>query len=269
MALLGAAGLLLRRLREERGIAILIFVLVAATSFVFAAAPRLFDRVSDAALRHEARVAPPTQRNLTLTVADSIDPGADGGVAGVREHGEDVASDFPASVDAVISERTLSVTTVRLYVPEPPSYETHLTLRYQDGVTDATTLVEGRWPTDRGMPLQLDDPDAGGGPQGTAIFEAALSSATATGIGVGIGDRLGVTLDGSDSLIIATRFKIAPTQIEIVGIYQPLDADAEIWSGNLGLLQVAQMGDEEHPIAFATAYVAPEAYARLWASTLP
>ena len=37
---LWAAGLLLRRLRSEAGIVLLIAVLVGATAFVFAAAPR-------------------------------------------------------------------------------------------------------------------------------------------------------------------------------------------------------------------------------------
>ena len=68
MRSLWAAGMLLRRLLTERGIILLTFVLVAATSFVFAAAPRLFNRVSDDALRDAVRVAPASQRNLALSL---------------------------------------------------------------------------------------------------------------------------------------------------------------------------------------------------------
>lgn len=46
-----AAAMLLRRLRAEIGIVLLLFVLLAATSFLVAAAPRQFNVVSDAAVR--------------------------------------------------------------------------------------------------------------------------------------------------------------------------------------------------------------------------
>src|SRR5207248_2777179 len=50
---------------------------------------------------------------------------------------------------------------------------------------------------------------------------------------------------------------------------EPLDADAQEWYGDAGLLEVERHGSEDNPIAYATAYVAPEEYPALWHSGLP
>ena len=58
MRSLWAAGLLLRRIPSELGMILLLFFVIATTSFLFAAAPRMFNRVSDDGLRYAARSAP-------------------------------------------------------------------------------------------------------------------------------------------------------------------------------------------------------------------
>lgn len=265
MRSLWAGGLLLRRLRTERGIVLLIVVLVAASSFVFAAAPRLFNRAADDALRHTAVVASAADRDVELRLASSIAPGAEGGVSGVRAYGDRLTEPLPSTVTALVADRILSVTTVRLYVPDPPSYETHISLRYQDGLTDETRLVAGQWPVDHGVPLRkADGPDAA-----ADIFEAALSVATATEIGVHVGDHLAVALDGSDPLVRGTPFRIAPTEILVVGLFEPLDENAEYWEGHPDLLRAIQHGTEDAPVAWVTAYIPAEMYPSLWSSGLP
>lgn len=266
-----AAGMLLRRLRDELGILLLICALVAATSFVFAAAPRLFNRVSDDALRYAANVATPAQRDITLSVDSSLAAGEDGGVGGVRAYGEALAAKFPPSVDKLIGDRLVRVTTVRFFVPEPRTYETHVSLRYQDGITDRTHLVEGRWPVDRGVPLKQiplghvgDEPD----PE-PVVLEAAISTATAFEIGFGVGDRIAVTMDGSDPLVVRAPFKIVPTEFEIVGLFEATDPDDPYWKGDTNLLQVVQAGTPDTPVAYATAYVPAEMYASISNSGLP
>ena len=275
MRSLWAAGLLLRRIRTDWGIVLLTFLLVAATSFVFAAAPRLFNRVADDGLRHAVRVAPASQRNLALDLDSSLEPGSGGGISGVSSYGDQLAQQLPPSLAAVISDRQLRITTVRFYVPDPPSYETHISLRYQDGLTDATRLVAGRWPADRGVPLRQAGPGVGGdGTDGGAqaepvILEAALSAASAAEIGVRVGDRLAVTLDGSDLLVRGTPDRIVPTEIQVVGLFEPLDPGADYWDGDSELLQVSQHGEPDSPVAYATAYISAEMYPSLWASSLP
>ncbi|HYK95301.1 MAG TPA: hypothetical protein VE011_05455, partial [Candidatus Dormibacteraeota bacterium] len=283
MRSLWAAGLLLRRLRNERGIVLLIVLLVASTSFVFAAAPRLFNRVSDAALRSIDQAARPADRNLALDLNSSLTPGIDGGVASVRAHGDKLAEQIPTALAAVISARSTRITTVRFYVPNPPLVETHISLRYQDGVLDATRLVAGRWPNDLGIQLHSVPPGAAG--SGSAQeppvpLEIALSTSEAAAMGVKVGDRLAITLDGSDPLlgtaiqpsdvfVHGSAYRIGPAELHVVGVFEPLDPQSEYWYGDAGLLHVEQRGSEDRPIIYATAYIAPQAYPSIWQSGLP
>ena len=272
MQSLWAAGLLLRRLRSERGIILLIVVLVAATSTVFAAAPRLFNRASDASLQQALDVAQAAQRNVAMRLDGSFEPGADP-LADARAYGDQLAARLPASIADVVSDRFVLVTSARLLLPEPPRFETHLSLRYQDGLTEATRLVAGRWPVDRGIPLRQVDLIGGPGepaePIETASFEIAFSASQAGVLGVELGDRYTVVLDESDPLVRGTAFRIGPAEVEVVGIFEPLDADAAFWSGDETLLIPEMHGDEDVPVAFATAYMAAEAYPNFWSGQLP
>src|SRR5207248_2076750 len=129
VASLWAAGLLLRRLKSERGIVLLIVLLVGSTSFVFAAAPRLFNRVSDEALHFVAAAARPADRNLAMNVIGTLTPAAEGGVSTVRAYGDDLAKQIPASITGIVADRQMRITTPRFFVPSPPLLETHLSLR--------------------------------------------------------------------------------------------------------------------------------------------
>ena len=274
---LWAAALLLRRLRAEVGVAVLLFILVASTSFVFSAAPRLFNSVSDDALRYAARVATVVQRSVGATLVSNIGAVPGEGVASVAAYGERVRSQLPASLLSLVADETMRISTVRLFVANPPSFDTRLTLRYQDGVADATRLVEGRWPVATGARLQTESltgpPSAQGGrdmaEDGPAIIEAAISTGTAADTGVRIGDRLGVALDGSDSLNLRVPYRLAPTEIEIVGLFEALDPASAYWAGDDDLIQTAQLGSEDNPVAGVTAYVPPEMYPDLVSSRLP
>jgi putative ABC transport system permease protein len=261
-----AAGLLLRRWRAEGGVLVVLWVLVAATALVFAAAPRLFDRVADDGLGYALRSATPAQRDLTLADTDSIPPGPDGGVATLRAYGDRQEQAFPAAVEDQVTGRSLRFTTVRLLVANPPIAPTHLALRYQDGVTAATRLVAGRWPVDRGLPLRPASPDESSPP---AIVEVAFSKAEADQIGVSVGDHFAVSVDGSDPLVSARRIEIAPAVVVVVGLFEPIDPASDTWAGDSSLLEASVSGSEENPVYFATAFVAAQAYRSLWSSSLP
>ena len=277
MRSLWAAALLLRRLRSEVGVAVLLFVLVASTSFVFSAAPRLFNRVSDDALRYAARVATPVQRSIGATLMSNISALPGEGVAKVTAYGERVAAQFPASLTALIASETMRVTSVRLFVSDPPSFHTRIALRYQDGLVDATRLVAGRWPAATAAPLRtqpLDGPPVAQGGRDTTedppnVLEGAISAATVAETGVQLGDRLRVSLDGSDSANFRVPYQLAPTEIEIVGIFEAVDPTSTYWAGDDDLLQPEQLGSADTPVAGVTAYVPPEMYPNLASSRLP
>jgi putative ABC transport system permease protein len=273
MRSLWAAGLLLRRLRVEAGMMTMLFVAIAATSFVFAAAPRLFNRAADDALRFAARNAPAAQRNVELALVSSLSPGTDGGVSGVRVEGQQLEQKFPSVLERLISDRSMRVTAARFFVTPPTLYETHLSLRYQDGLTDATRLVSGRWPVDHGVAVREGSFGLGpGAPDGgedttPVIVEAALSRSAATEVGIKIGDRLPVSMDASD--LAGRLFQVGPTEVDIVGLYEALDPDAAYWEGDASLIQATLAGKPDPSVAFATAYIAADQYPSLWRSGMP
>ncbi len=270
MRSLWAAALLLRRIRVERGLILLAFVVVAATSFVFAAAPRLFNRASDDGLHFAVKHANPTQRNLTLAL---VSPAANDRLTGIRDFGDAVAKDFPPALSRLVAARTFQVTAARFTVSDPPAEDTRLALGYQDGLTDATRLVAGRWPVDRGTPLRRvaigngSGVGSAGGPP--VVLEVALSRTEAAQIGVKVGDRLAVAMDGSDPLLTSVGFDIVPAEVQVVGLYEPLDPTAEYWDAGTSLIEATEGGTDLHPILFASAYMASETHDTLRQSGVP
>jgi putative ABC transport system permease protein len=267
-----AAAFLLRRLRGEIGIALLIVGLVAATSLVFSAAPRLLDRVSDDGLRHELATSGPVQRNLQLSTV-SVLPDQEGSLEAVNALGDELAAEFPPVVRNAIGQRLLAFTTVRFAIPDPPAYTTFLTLRYQSGLEDAIRVTDGRLPASTGDALAQAsfglDPAEEPPPPVPPVFEIALSDATAAEIGVGVGDVLLGAADGGDPLIRRTFQRAPEARFEVVGIYAVTDPDAEAWYADRALQVVNIGGTLDNPIAYATALVAPDTLDGLVTAQLP
>ena len=216
-----AAAFLLRRLRVEIGIALLIVGLVAATSLVFSAAPRLLDRVSDDGLRHEVASSGPVQRNLQLSSV-SVLPDAGGSLEAVNQLGDNFADEFPAVVRNAIAGRLLAFTTVRFAIADPPEYTTFVSLRYQSGLEDSIRLTDGRLPASTGDSLAQAsfglDPSEEPPPPVPPVFEIAVSDTTAQEIGVGVGDVLFGAADGADPLIHRAFQRAPEARFEVVGI---------------------------------------------------
>ena len=267
-----AAAFLLKRLRGEVAIALLIVALVGATSFVFAAAPRLLDRVADDGLRHELRITSPVQRNVQLSTVSTL-PASDGSLEAIRGLGDDFEHEMGDVLRAVIAERLLAFTTVRFAVPDPPIYQTFISLRHQSGLDDEVQLADGRWPASTGDTLAppsfgLDpspDPEQSEPP----VFEIAVSEATAAEIGVAVGDVLQAVADDADPLIRRTFLRAPEARFEVVGIFSVRQPDSERWYDDRALQVVNVGGTLDNPIAFATAMVAPEALDGLVESGMP
>src|SRR4029079_19837616 len=68
----GGPSLLARRLRLDPGPALTMLVLVAATSFLFAALPRLFNGFADDGLRYTVAQAPFGERNPSFAEVGRI-----------------------------------------------------------------------------------------------------------------------------------------------------------------------------------------------------
>lgn len=265
-----AAGFLLRRLRSEVGVVALLLALVGLTAFLFAGAPRLFNLVADAALVDQLRSAPAVDRGIQLS-STTVSPGD--AVATLDDIGEEYLRAFPPSIGELIGERRLSTTSARFEVPEPPRYPTFVSLRYQDGLDEAITLVAGRLPASNGEPLPVATLEFGVEPAPLPAtpprVEIAISEATAAEIGADVGTTMEATLDGADPMLRSFVLRLIDVEIKVVGIFSIDDPDADVWFADHRLQRPDIRGSDENPIAYATGLVAAEAYADLTTSGLP
>jgi putative ABC transport system permease protein len=267
-----AAGFLLRRLRSEVGVVALLVALVMLTSFLFAGAPRLFNLVADAALVDQLQAAPVVDRGIQLSSTAVSPPGEDP-LAELDRIGSEYLQAFPESIRQLIGQRRLSTTSPRFAIPEPPRYRTYVSLRYQDGLDGAITLVAGRLPASNHEALPLATLDFGQEPpplpQTPPRIEIAVSEATAAEIGVDVGATLEGTLDGADPSLRGFVLRRINAEFQVVGIFSVVDPDADVWFADRRLQRPDIGGTDENPIAYATGLVAPDAYADLTPSGLP
>lgn len=267
-----AAGFLLRRLRAEVGVVALLVAMVTLTSFLFAGAPRLFNLVADAALVDQLRTAAVTDRDIQLS-STSVAPGGADPLAEIDQLGAQYQDAFPPSIGTLIGERHYSVTSPRFRIPQPPRYPTFVSLRYQDGLTDAIRLVAGRLPAANGEPLPIATLNFGDEPpplpDHPPRIEIAISEATAAEIGADIGTTMGATLDGTDQTLRSFVVRRIDAEFKVVGIFAVLDPEAKVWFEDRHLQRPDIGGTDENPIAYATGLVAPEAVADVTASELP
>jgi putative ABC transport system permease protein len=266
-----AAAYLLRWLRAEAGLALLIVTLVGVTSFLFAAAPRVFNEVADAGLRHELSVAPAQRRGIELTSISHVAPFGDP-VAVVERQAGTAFDRFPASVQSLVAERHLVATSARFTVIEPPRVPTHISLRYQDGIDDAIRFVNGRLPVSTGEVLPaatFGTPPAEPPPAEPPRLEIAISEDTARATGIEVGDVLESTLDGNDTLVGRGLARPVDVAFEVVGRFAISDPSAEVWFGDTRLRRPRIGGSDEEPILFPAALIARDAMAEVIGLGLP
>ena len=260
MRLVGAVAALLRRVRAERGTTALVFVLVALTGFVVAAAPRLFDRVSDDGLRFELTRGTAIQRNLEFTTVDPLPAGGAGDpLAPVAARAVLFRDGLAPSVRDLIDDIHFIVDSPRFRVIGAPLLPTFVTLREADGIDGQVDLVAGRWPArvSRGA---APDPSA------PPAIEIALSDTAAARVGLAVGDQLDARVDATDPLLRGVPVTSdTAIRIDLVGTFTVRDPSASVWFDDRGLAEVTIGGTADAPLAFATGLIAPAAYPDLLA----
>ena len=265
-----AAAFMLRRLRAERGVVLLLVLLVGLTSFIWAAAPRLYNRVADVALREAITDTTTARGNIELVQELAVPSGTDPGEF-IDRLGATYEARFGAAVSGLIGSRERVATTPRFRLSAGSGFQTFVALRDQTGIDGKLTLRDGRWPASTGQPL----PRLGVNGEPTEIpveiphVEIAISDQTAQEIGLTVGMDLHAVLDANDPLLTSNPRSSFEAQFEIVGIYAMDDPRAPVWYADNSLERPGANFDAEPPIAFATALVAHEALADLVTSNLP
>jgi putative ABC transport system permease protein len=270
MRSVASAIALLRRLRDERAVVVLLFVLVGVTSLVAAAGPRLFNRVSDDGLRSAVARSTAAQRNLQFVSVDRFEAGRDDPFEGVTARASSLRDGLPASLRGLVDEDHYVVDLPRFQVTQPPNLRTYVTLRYQDGLDGRLDLLDGRWPA--GVPPS-PAPAADG--QATPVddaprYEFALSQEAADLIGMAVGDTWRASVDPSDPVLrnVFPR-PVTAVDLTLVGRFAVHDVGDPFWFDDHGLEAAAIGGSADNPIAFTTGLLAPDAYGDLLDLGLP
>jgi putative ABC transport system permease protein len=254
----------LRRLRDDRAAAIAVALVVLVTATIFAAAPRLLDRIGDAALQDTIRGAASFDRTLAVIEEQPIAPGgATDPLAGVDAEGDRLGARFPASIQGIVDERTTVVDTMRFALKAETPDPTFVRFRIQPGAEARIHWVAGRAPspTTGTTDLPPAPPRPGEAPQTSAVVvEVGIAADAVRPIGHGLGETIILQPDQRDVLVGAGGDE-GFAAMKIVGLFTVDDPSDPFWAADHGLEHVTyrSLGGDSLFVD-VTALVPPEVY---------
>ena len=251
----------LRRWREDWIASAVMAALVLASAVVLGLAPRLLDRVERDALGSAVGALSRQARGVSLLQATRIGPSSPDPLGGVVAEGASLEASMPASVQALVSARTVVLDTPRYTAKRKDGATIAIaTLRIQPGALERIRITRGRAPT---AGSKTNPGPAGGQP--VAVYEVALSDATASRMGVGVGDTIPLEPDTRDPL--AMRLP-TPAAGEVVGTFEIRDPADPFWFDDASLATPGiRSYSPELTFVDATLLLSPDAYPRLFDST--
>ena len=292
-AALGGVSLVLRRVRADPGPTLTMVVLVAATCFLFAALPRLFNRFADDGLRYTLARAPLPARNVRAIEPGRLD--ADNGtdpLATVTARANSSQQSLPVSLRELVERRTFVVHSPRyLLLPgaqsapavpgvirpgtAPPSgLIRFLTLRLHDDARPHIKLVAGSFPSSSTKRLRTVDRRIPELPQmkDVPLIPIALSTTTARQLRLHVGERAIFWPDPTDIDVqrLPSRDQ-QPLAVEVSGLFAVRDPEAPFWFSDptLDVPEVQVTQDVESRSVFGQALVSADQYATVLAATSP
>jgi putative ABC transport system permease protein len=257
----------LRRLRDDRVAAFGVALVVLVTATTFAVAPRLLERVGDAALQDTVRGAAAFDKTIAVVEEETLPPGSDGSpLGGVDQEGDRLAQRFPASVKGLIAGRSTVVDSMRFRLEADTPDPTFVRFRIQPGADSRIHWVAGRPPTATTSTVDLPPgpPAAGEQPQTTAtVVEVGIAEAATRPIGNGLGDTIILTPDSRDVLVAAGQSE-GFAAMKIVGLFAVDDPADPFWTDDHALEHVTyrSLGGDSLFVD-VTALTAPETYPAL------
>jgi putative ABC transport system permease protein len=235
-----------RHLGSGLGISILVAVLVAATVFVVALAPRALLRLGTDELRYELRREVPAQ--IDLSGDGPVNLGSGSTVDAILGSMDSKLAEVPARLPAPLSDgagatRWLVRTAAeRAGVPEDPTRVLIMKLAVDLHWMDDIRFVDGVPP--------VPWPGAAGSSEGdeSPPVEIALSRATAEAMGVEVGDAI---------VTDQTRYLLA-------GTYDVVEPRDHLWQHERDLLEPAFIRDPGSPLKIqGSAFIAPDSISGL------
>jgi hypothetical protein len=211
-----AAAFLLNRWRAERGPMLVLALIVAVTAFLAAAGPRLFNRVTDEAIRHDITRATSADRNFELGQIGHLSGGD--GLAAVAERAPELQAELPDTVESLIRGGTYWAESANWAIIQPPrDFPSWIRFRFADGVSERITFVEGRPPTGATRTKPGERGTIPGEPEDATVFEIALSTQIAETLGIGVGDEVDLQPDTED-LLVGQFSSPVRAAVDVVGL---------------------------------------------------
>jgi putative ABC transport system permease protein len=262
-----------RRIRADLPLTAAIFGVVLVTSFVFAAAPRVFQANADDGLQFAVAKASPFERNVEITQAGRIEPSEQDPIGAVESAGTRLAQRFPESVREVVRDRRDAVETTRYTavdppgMPGPPGTTRLMTLEYVEGAAEHLRLSAGRMPEERDeivpLPFRLGQPQA-------RLVEIAIPQVAANQLSLGVGDVLYLEPDFEDVLVgpvpLSERRMIAA---EVTGIFVPKSGADRAWLDDAKLDRAVTRDTDQRRYVYGFGLFAPSAYGEVADATAP
>lgn len=276
IGVVGGAWLVVRRLRFDPVPALTMFLLVAATCFLFAALPRLFHRYADDGLRDAVAHASLVERSVRASEPSRLAPGTvTDPLANVVRDAARTQQQLPAPLRELIVGRTFLVSSPRYSTERAlPGLARYLTLRLQSGVRPRIRLVAGRLPGTSAVRIRTVDRRIPELPLSKTVplLEIALSTTTAQKLRLHVGDREVLLPDLADvSKQQVPRHDEQPLAVKVTGLFVVDDPHSAFWFGDPTLaspeVQVTQSLDTT--LVFGQALASPEAYATVLEATRP
>jgi putative ABC transport system permease protein len=254
----------LRRLRDDRAAAIAVALVVLVTATIFAAAPRLLDRIGDDALQDTIRGAASFDRTLAVIEEEPIPPDDAGDPLGeVDREGDRLGARFPASIQGIVDERTTVVDSMRFALKAKTPDPTFVRFRIQPGAETRVHWVAGRppSPTTGTTDLPPAPPRPGETAQTSAVVvEVGIAADAVRPIGHGLGETIILQPDERD-VLVGPGGGEGFAAMKIVGLFTVDDPTDPFWAADHGLEHVTyrSLGGDSLFVD-VTALVPPEVY---------
>ncbi|MEH0842022.1 FtsX-like permease family protein [Micromonospora sp. CPCC 205711] len=229
-------GEVVRRIRANGGQFVLLAVLTMVATLLVSGVPRLVNRQAERGLRESFAGQPAQVRDLTYFSPRLVAAGGGGSLlADQRADLDTLQAAMPAEVRSAVGSRwfTADIPPSRVSGPDLAAKNllVDLGLRTVPGIREAGTLVDGRWPDEA---TAADQP-----------VQVALAADVARPLNLRVGSRL--TLAAGETLPGAP----APTQLRVVGLFQPTDPADGSWDDLFSLLRIVEPQGDGEPFTVA------------------
>ncbi|WCN83016.1 FtsX-like permease family protein [Micromonospora sp. LH3U1] len=226
-----SVGAAVRRVRTYGGQFLLLAVLTLVVTLLISGVPRLVNRLAEQGLRAQLTSEPAARRDISYTTGEVTATSKNTAMGGAAERFERLAAEMPPQVRSAVTERWYNVDATPRRVVGPDLAARNLLvdlgLRGVPAIQDASTLVEGAWPSetyvpDRPIEVALDVDVAG-----------KLNLRPGSALRIGNTDAKGTLLDAAPMVVS--------------GLFRPADRASGIWEVLPQLLRIGEPTGDGQP----------------------